>query len=269
MPTITVDGRKVFYAETKGREPAVVLVHSSGLDRRQWGGVRLALESGRRVIIPDLPGYGRSAPFHRGDEFSLDDDIRVVTALLELTEEPVVLVGHSYGGFLALKAAARAPDKVAAVLVHEPVIWGVFYGLGDEEKIQAVERANRDGRFMDPVLGGTEPWFRGFIEIWGGPGAWDALPRERRDAFLAVGPKVFAEVRALTSDRTPVAEYAALSCPVVVTVGEGTQPLELDACRALAATAKGVRLVEIPGGHVAPIAAPAPFVAELRALLAG
>jgi len=266
MPKTSVDGQTIHYVESSGDGPTLVLVHSSGLNHRQWSPLRLALRATPRLLVPDLPGYGKSMPWEAAASFTMDDDVAAVSAVIEQAEQPVLLVGHSYGGYLAMRAALRAPERVSAILIHEPVIWGVFYGLADEEKIREIERANADGLFLSEEHGGKERWWRRFIEIWGGEGAWDALPIERREAFLAVGPKVFAEVRALLLDRTPVETWAQLKMPMVVTVGRGTQPLEADACHILDDAMPNVGLVEIPGGHMGPITAAGAFAAALEDL---
>ncbi len=267
MPRLEAGGRIIEYAETKGDDPAIVLVHSSGLNNRQWGPLRLGFAGSNAVLAPNLLGYGHTGPWPPAEPFTMDDDVAVVSAMIAARDEPVVLVGHSYGGYLAMKAALAAPDRVRALLLHEPVIWGVLYDEGNDEVIAEIERANGDGLFLSEELGGKERWWRRFVEIWGGPGAWDALPPERRRSFLRAGPKVFAEVRELYFDRTPRAVWAGLEMPVVITVGAGTQPLEARACRVVAEVLPDVRLVDIPGGHMAPSTAPESFVGELAALL--
>jgi pimeloyl-ACP methyl ester carboxylesterase len=255
------------YAETPGLEPTLVLIHSSGLDHRQWGALRLAMKRDSRVLALDLYGSGKNAPWTAGTPFSMDDDVEVVLSVMDQVDGEVVLVGHSYGGYLALSAALRAPERARAVLVHEPVIWGVLHDVGDPEIIAQIERANEDGRFLSRELGGKEAWWRRFIDIWGGEGAWDRLAEERRKAFLAVGPKVFEEVSALFLDRTPRRRWAEIHVPVVITVGNGTQPLEDRACQAVAAVMEDVRLVRIEGGHMAPLVEPQAFAAVLEELL--
>jgi len=267
MPRIVVDDQAVHYLESPGDEPTLVLVHSSGLNHRQWSPLRLSLRGEHRILVPDLPGYGKSVPWANAESFTMDDDVDVVSAVIAEAADPVVLVGHSYGGYLAMRAALHAPERVSALLLHEPVIWGVFHGRGDEERLREVERANADGRFLSEEHGGKEPWWRRFIEIGGGEGAWEALPVERREAFLAVGPKVFAEVRALILDRTPVETWAELKMPVVITVGDGTQPLEAHACRVLDVAMPNAHAVAIPGGHMAPITAAGAFAGVLEDLV--
>jgi pimeloyl-ACP methyl ester carboxylesterase len=237
------------------------------LNNKQWGALRLSFTGTNRILVPNLLGYGKSGPWRSTEPFDLEQDVAVVSTMIEHAEEPVVLVGHSYGGYLAMKAALKTPERVRALLVHEPVIWGVLYDIGDPETIAEIERADADGLFLSEELGGKEEWWRRFVEIWGGEGAWDALPLERRRAFLGVGPKVFAEVRELYLDRTKIRTWAGLEMPVVITVGAGTQPLEAEACRVVAEALGDSRLVDIVGGHMAPLTATGAFVRELVDLL--
>ncbi len=268
MPRLEVDGQTIDYADQAGQDPALVLIHSSGLNNRQWGALRLGFAGDNRILAPNLLGYGATGPWPGAAPFTMDDDVAVVRAVVELAETPVVLVGHSYGGYLAMRVGLALPERVRAIVVHEPVIWGVLHDVGDDEVIAEIERANADGLFLSEELGGKEQWWRRFVEIWGGEGAWDALPVERRKAFLAVGPKVFREVRELFLDRTPIRTWAGLSMPLTISVGAGTQPLEVDACRAVSDALPGARLLDVPGGHMAPLTAPAPFCRLLEDAIA-
>lgn len=78
------------------------------------------VEAGYRTIAPDAPGFGRSEPLPR-EAFSVD---RLVDLLWELVDalglaRPLVLSGHSWGGTVAITAAARRPDDVRALVLFD------------------------------------------------------------------------------------------------------------------------------------------------------
>jgi pimeloyl-ACP methyl ester carboxylesterase len=251
--TLTAGGFRVHAVDDPGGEPPLVLVHSSGLSSRQWAELRLTLAGEHRIVAPDLVGYGRTDAWTRDRPFSFEIDLEVVLAALELAATPAVLVGHSYGGFLALQAALARPERVAAIVVHEPVAWGVLYSAREDELVRRFESIDDDGLFFDEGRGGTDPWFERFIGFWNGPGAWGALPEDRREAFLRVGHKVFDEVRALCEDRTSHEAYRAIAVPTIVTCGQSTPDLEKRVCEIVAGEIPGAELRRIPGGHMAPL----------------
>ena len=82
--------------------------------------IPVAVEAGRRVVAPDLPGFGRSAvPAERSD-YSIDRYADLVAALVgELGLGRVVLVGLSMGGYIALAVARRHPDVLAGLVLAD------------------------------------------------------------------------------------------------------------------------------------------------------
>ena len=103
----------------------VVLVHGS-LDRSA-GLLKLGRQLDRRFRVSryDRRGYGRSRP-HPGPftmAGQVDDLVALVSSAPDATT-PCVIVGHSYGGNVALAVADRHPDLVAAVVTYEsPLSW--------------------------------------------------------------------------------------------------------------------------------------------------
>lgn len=119
---LDVAGKKIFVAET-GDGPPVLLLHgggpgASGISNYHRNIAELAKEY--RVIVPDLPGYGRSTKGVDGaDPFGyLADAIRAL--LDQLALEKAHLVGNSYGGACALRLALDTPDRVDRMVLMGP-----------------------------------------------------------------------------------------------------------------------------------------------------
>ncbi|MFF7468576.1 alpha/beta fold hydrolase [Streptomyces sp. NPDC008092] len=119
---LDVRGRKIFVAET-GDGPPVLLLHgggpgASGVSNYSRNIAELAKEY--RVIVPDLPGYGRSSKGVDGrDPFGyLAGHIRGLLDRLGL--EKAHLVGNSYGGACALRLALDTPDRVGRMVLMGP-----------------------------------------------------------------------------------------------------------------------------------------------------
>ncbi|WP_405719750.1 alpha/beta fold hydrolase [Streptomyces sp. NBC_01537] len=119
---LDIAGKKIFVAET-GEGPPVLLLHgggpgASGISNYARNIAALAKEY--RVIVPDLPGYGRSTKGIDGaDPFGyLADAIRGVLDHLAL--DRAHLVGNSYGGACALRLALDTPDRVDRMVLMGP-----------------------------------------------------------------------------------------------------------------------------------------------------
>ena len=99
----------------------VVLVHSLAGTAGQWVEQLGHLRRSRRAVALDLRGHGRSEPPKDGD-YSLAgmaDDVAAVAETLEL--QRFVLLGHSMGGGVALAYAGRHPDRVAGLVLVDPI----------------------------------------------------------------------------------------------------------------------------------------------------
>ncbi|MGV0593531.1 alpha/beta fold hydrolase [Mycolicibacterium porcinum] len=120
--TVTVAGRPIFYAEA-GAGPVVVMLHGGGPGASgvsNYGRNIDALAANFRVIVPDMPGYGRSAKgVDKNDPFGfLADMIRGL--LDELGIETAHLIGNSYGGAAALRLALDTPRRVNKLVLMGP-----------------------------------------------------------------------------------------------------------------------------------------------------
>jgi pimeloyl-ACP methyl ester carboxylesterase len=241
----------------------VLLIHSSGFTSRQWRRLGEQLAPHHRVVAPDLIGYGAAARWPDGEPFHFRRDVAM---LAELLTEPTHVVGHSYGGLLALQLALARPERVRRIAVYEPVT----FGLLDEPEDAAVrETIAQLGQYRYTAGAVDEGWLDRFVDWWQGPGAWGALAEETRRAFRDVAWKMSQEVATLSADRTSRARYAAIASPTLLLAGERTQPAELHVVHKLARTLPRATLQLLPGmGHMGPITHAAAVNAAIAAFLA-
>lgn len=102
--------------------PRVILVHGSAQGSQVGGAEHYACqqalaERGWQVLVPDRPGHGRSPDPGRPDDANLDGAL-----IAELLGDGAHLVGHSFGGAVALAAAAQRPELVESLTVIEPAM---------------------------------------------------------------------------------------------------------------------------------------------------
>ena len=120
LDTLIVDGRTFAYQDV-GAGPTVILAHGSGASHRAWAPVVNSLRDRYRVLTPDLLGYGRSEPSRVNAQFHPWSDLGALIALAERADGPVHLVGHSYGGALALEAARSLGPRARSLTLIDPV----------------------------------------------------------------------------------------------------------------------------------------------------
>ena len=115
MPVAAVNGVEITYTDSGGQGQAVVLSHGFLMDQTMFGPQVTALTPRYRVITWDQRGHGGT---RATGEFTYWDSAADVLALLDhLGVEQAVLAGMSQGGFLSLRAALTAPDRVRALVL--------------------------------------------------------------------------------------------------------------------------------------------------------
>ena len=159
--------------------PPMVLLHGMTEDGTTWPDLVERWGAAWDLLAVDLRGHGRSPRFApaerpRATEIMLDD----VVALLDAQPAPVVLVGHSLGGNLALRAALQRPAAVRALVLEDPAS-----PLGPDDVPRFVAgtlafldaMADRDGEVAR--MRAETTWSRAEIDAWA-----DSKARVDRDA---------------------------------------------------------------------------------------
>ena len=218
---------------------------------RQWRRTAaLLMDAGLRAVVPDLTGHGQSPPWPEPRPFSFERDVVEMAALLGRLG-PAHLVGHSYGGFLALLTALAAPAIVLSLAVYDPVAMGTLEAERDAD-------ARADLARVDFAWDGSpearERWLALFVDYWMGAGGWAALREEARAEFRRVAWVVYEGARTLVRDRTPASAYAALPVPVLILGGQDSPLAARRVAERLEEAIPGARLETFAGaGHMGPL----------------
>ena len=240
------------HVSSQGQGPRVIALHSGGMSGRQWRRLAERLQGSFRVVLPDFLGSGDNPLWSDDADFHWSMDADEIERILLAEAGGAHLVGHSYGGLIAVSVAQRHPQAVRSLTVYDAVAMGVLHDKGDPEALADLSRT--DGIATDDAHGGGEAWLQAFVDWWNGPGAWAALPDSTRAAFLRVGRKVYYEVRSLLADRTPASAYARIGSPALVLSGERSPLAARRAGELLAASMPAGRQLVIAGaGHMGPI----------------
>jgi len=224
------------------------------MSSRQWRKLAETLGARHRVVAPDFLGSGGNPAWPDQQPFEFGADLEVIEKLVEDLGEPVHLVGHSYGGLIAVQLARRAPRLIRSLSAYDPVAFGVLYEANDTEGLADLARAEKTPIFADVARGGSDEWFEVFVDYWNGPGTWRAMPAPGRESFLRVGRKVFLEVYSLMHDRTPAEAYSNIAAPALFLAGEKSPAAARRVVAILAAALPHGRAQTVSGaGHMGPI----------------
>jgi pimeloyl-ACP methyl ester carboxylesterase len=237
-------------------------LHCSASSGRQWDAYRQLLPAGMQLIAPELMGYGPGECWPSGTPVDLEAEARRLAPLLFQAAGSVHLVGHSYGGAVALEMALRWPDRVKTLTLFEPVRFALLLADRDHEAIgQAIISVGR--RIGWHALSGRlEEAAAVFVDYWSGPGVWAALSDMRRRAVAERMHKVRAEFGALFADVVPAKAYSRLEMPVRLITGSASPLPARKVVDLIARQCVHAEVVRLDGvGHMGPVTH-APLVAR-------
>jgi pimeloyl-ACP methyl ester carboxylesterase len=202
-----------------GEGDPLLLVHGLGGAAANWLALAPLLLPGRRVLIPELPGHGGSAPLPAAP--SLNGFADRIALLAERELGPAAVVGHSLGGAISLRLAIRRPDLVSALVLAAAA--GISSGTRSARYALTVTGLLKPGKRIAPYRAAVARSAALKTLVFGRWGASDppALPEEIARAFL-FGPArhtdtVSAAMALIRDDPRP--DLDRVRCPSVVLWG--------------------------------------------------
>ncbi|HSO06060.1 MAG TPA: alpha/beta hydrolase [Pelomicrobium sp.] len=256
------------HVRSAGDGPAVLCIHSSGASSRQWDALAAQLQGSFRVMAADLHGHGGTPAWAGPRTVRIADEAALLGSLVHGAPEGVHLVGHSYGGAVALRLALACPDRVRSVAVYEPTLFRVLFDIGAAHR-NALEIARIAVGFRRLARAGELPAAAAcFIDYWGGAGAWAALSPRQQAAIAQRMPAVCDHFRALLNDDTRAAGFRRLRCPVLYLTGSASPAPVHAIARRVGSELTGAEFARLPGlGHMAPVTHAAVVNSRIEAFL--
>lgn len=258
------DDRWPYLERIGGEGRPVVVVHGFGADANAMAGFATRLAD-RRVIVPDLPGFGEH-PLPEGMVPWEDEYVaRLAAFLRELGPGPYDLVGSSMGGAIVGALAARHPELVASLVLIAPA------GVPAERENDFFRRAREGENPLD--IGSVEDFDRVLATVFLRP---PELPPNVKRWLVERNRPHRATRAAILATMAPflvggLEEVApAIRAPTLLVWGDSDRVTDPSAGESLAALVPGARLEIIPkAGHVPWEEAPAATYGAIRGFLAG
>lgn len=252
-----------------GRGPPVVLLHSSASGAHQWEALTAELAPTRRVIAPNLLGYGRTDPRDGASRASAAAQAMAMIPALEGLDGPIDLVGHSFGAVIALELALALGPRAGRLALFEPNAFAMLDGSGFEAERLVVARLHARIRLLAARAAWT-PLAALFADFFSGPGTWAAMPAVRRDSLAAALRHNADEWSAVMAPALEPQRWQTVGGPVLLAwARDSPAPLRAVAS-ALMAVHPGWMPVQLDrGGHLAPLVRPRPFNRVVCEFLAG
>ncbi|MCL1124625.1 alpha/beta fold hydrolase [Shewanella surugensis] len=232
-----------------GTGPVVVLLHSSLSSKEQWKGLVKQLSPNFTCANVDLQGYGSMLNADIDYPYTLKCEVERIAALLNNNQlfGPYYVVGHSFGGAVALRFADEFKEQVKALCVFEPVAFHLLVEEAPSRK-QVSELAVN----MDNVPAYTAASI--FTNYWNGEGYFDALPQRIQKRLMAMIDKVAMDFDAIINETKTLLDYSvSISANVLLMTGKQSRTAAKDVVNVIETNLRHVRKVEIDAGHMAPL----------------
>jgi pimeloyl-ACP methyl ester carboxylesterase len=241
------------YPPRPRRRERVIALHCSGASPAQWGD--LAETLGGRYQLEAPEHYGSSRPWTGEHAFTLADEAARTLELIDEAEGKVHLVGHSYGGGVALMVALARPHSIASMALYEPSAFHLLPSMGVAGSKAHTEIAAIAGRVCQGlVTGDYAAAAASFVDYWNGPGAWQAMRPTLRQALLRWLPKAPLDFHALFAGPTSAVGLERLAFPVLILRGERAPTPTALIAEHLSRLLPAARLLVLDGaGHMGPI----------------
>jgi len=244
-----------------GSGPPLILLHGTLSSARQLRTLASRLAGRFTVLSVDRRGSGDSVAAAASPLGPIDVAVHIEDLVAIASAEGVgasTIVGHSYGGCLALELAARRPELATAVFAYEPP-YGPLAPAVVQNHMAEVGRRTLEASKRDGLAAAALTFMAGVS----GEAAVEALSPAARERIGRAGTGAIADATLLGMDPHGL---AVISCPTMIATGGASDRVYVEIAEALADHIGGAVHDRIPGvDHMAPIMAPDVVAAAIDA----
>ena len=260
MPLADCDGRRVSYeagGPDDGSAPLMLFQPPGASGASIWRPVAESLQDSFRTAAVNPSAYGDTEPFAGSAPMTLGDEAAAIAAVVR-AELPngrgprAHIVGHSYGGTIALVFALAWPELVGRLTLLEPAPYPLLRDAG--ETALARDIGDRNRHFIDTARAGgrdAEAMERYLDYFNNRPGFWRSLDERMQARMLALTERLAVGLDAVERLDMRRADLGGIAAPVTVIRGGDTDPLHARLTELVAQSIPGATLHDLPGaGHM-------------------
>lgn len=203
----------------RGNGPVILCLHCSTCSSRQFESLADIIADRFTVVAADLYGYG-GTPMWPGDgAFTLRHEVDLLDSIFAGSERPSYIIGHSYGGAVALSYAMAHSDEIRGIIAYEPVLFNLIFADPDSrEAASEIFRVENEVSWL-VTQGRLTDAARAFVDYWSGVGAFDSMSERARDIVSAQVAKVALDFEAVFNADNMLDDYRAIPAPTFLLYG--------------------------------------------------
>ena len=240
-----------------GKGQPVLLLHSSLSSHKQWLPLAAQLDEQYQLLLPDLLGYGSHpvAEFQAEPKHQLAIEADAVLAQIPsaLRQQPMLLIGHSYGGAVALHLARTGKIKLKALILYEPVAFHLLANSADAEAVTLTAEVVTLSQQMPHLPAWDAAQL--FVDYWQQQDYFQHLPARMQQQMAAQVWKVPQDFSALIGEPATLSDYQQINCPILLLRGSESRRSALMISELLQGVWPEASAKTLPAGHMGPVAA--------------
>jgi pimeloyl-ACP methyl ester carboxylesterase len=220
------------YFEQQGSGPPIVFIHGSYATTSTWKNMVQHLANSHHCISIKLPGHCETPNPADFSQPSIETELTIVEQVVgQLTQEPIHLVGHSFGGVVALAQALKGTLNVNQMTLYEPVATWVLERSGDEEMSGRVNELLAKHEYemsneLPSVCGHV-------INFWGGDDTFEALPDFIKDSMVRLVKNNIRHWGVIAAMDSKITDLYRCNIPTRLVYGDQSNPVAGAICNHL------------------------------------
>ena len=250
----------------KGTGEPVIFLHCSASSNKQWNAAFDTWDSRYLLLAPDLYSSGCTSDWPGTGDPTLADEAALVKAVIANLDRPVHLVGHSYGGAVALRLALLNPEWVQSLCMIEPVAFNILRGGTTQERDLFAEISDV-AQYIRLAIAEGYPFLAAqrFVDYWNGAGTWQRLTSDQQLKLSRQAHRLPKNFNATINETIPPSLYGCIDVQTLILCGTKSPKSARHITRMLTETIPGARHRTIPyAGHMLPITHPTQVNAAIQ-----
>lgn len=244
---IEIDGRRIDYQES-GQGWPIVFLPGSFSTPSAWRGVQKAMPAEYRFVATSLCGYGQTDETRNLDDLDMHHLVTVVEGVAQKVGEPIHLVGHSFGGTVALATALAGSIDILSIATFEA---NPLWLLRDTHYAVLFEDTYRMSQAFEEAYNSGEPDAAArIIDFWGRTGAFASMPEPVKDYCRATTYANVLDWRTAFRFQARSLDYARLTMPLLLVRGSFANSAMVEITKTLEACLPNTQSALVDGaGH--------------------
>lgn len=217
--------------DNKNNDLPIIFIHGSFANSKSWRKIKEHLGDSDHTYSINLPGHGGLDDPDDFDDPQFDTEFDAIKSQCKIHYQPVHLVGHSYGGVVALAATLLGAFNVKRLTLFEPVAVGILSSFNKTNSIKMVEQFVDD--YFDASEKGEDNVCARVIDFWGGKGAYELIPPNVQTAMATMTENNLRHWKLCQKTNFDAHLFHELEIPVSIIHGSNSNSVAKDIANSL------------------------------------